>query len=119
MVMFESFEHMIEWMKKKGRSAELRSTLSALEDAVERETNDLVELSIKRGEHSRRTEKLVQECKQDAQVHIYEEVEGFLRSGEKPPPLGPYDVLLYRRRPTVWAIATRIYEVASNESSSS
>jgi rubrerythrin len=112
---FESFDALVAWLTTKGRGAEMRSTLSALEDLVSSETEHLAKLSIARKEHTRKSEKLLRESEADAKSDILDELNEFLQSGEKPRALRPYDVLLYRRKAAVWAIATRIYEVHQHE----
>lgn len=103
-VQFESFKDLCSWLTQRGRKADMASTYDYLQLAVSEEAKSLERLLDANATDAER-----RECHLDAEYHYLAEINEFLRDG-KPRPLTPHDVLMFRRTPHAWAIASQIYE---------
>ena len=103
--MFSSYENLEEWLTHRTRKADLKSIHSYLAECIEKETNSLVENSLRGGRAQRRSKRIIEECARDAQEHYCEEINEALESNQ---PLHHWEVISYRRKPHAWAIARGI-----------
>ena len=75
--MFRSYSEMIEWFLHRTRKAEMDRTLLYLQDQVEVETEELVRQDLnERSQNNgrpRRSKRLINSCRSDAQKHFVEE----------------------------------------------
>lgn len=106
--MFESYLALIEWMTKRGNKAAMSSAYSYLEREVTKEAEVLADLSIANGTYRRRTKRLREECRTDAEEHYLEEINEFLAAS--PRELSHQELISYRRRPHAWAVARMIQD---------
>jgi hypothetical protein len=83
-----------------------------LEDCVEEEAEHLLHGELRTMERARRSRKLLEKCRVDAQEHYAEDVVTMLEAeGE----MNHWTVISYRRKPRAWAIAGAIKEQIRRE----
>jgi|SaaInlV_200m_DNA_6_1039755.scaffolds.fasta_scaffold02186_7 hypothetical protein len=104
----ETYEDLISWMTRRGNKAALSAAVSYLEREVAAEAEVLATMSINNGEFSRRSKKLRDACREDAEAHYLAEINEFLAAPSRD--LTPMELVSYRRRPHAWAVASMIQD---------
>lgn len=88
------------------------TVLLYLEDCVEEEAEHLLESELVMMERLRRSKKLLDECRKDAQEQYVAEISEMIESDR---PMSHWTVISYRRKPKAWAVAGAIRERLKRE----
>lgn len=104
---------MRDWLTARVRKADMDTVLQYLEGCVEEEAEHLLESELVMMERLRRSKKLLDECRKDAQEQYVEEISELIESDR--PIMSHWTVISYRRKPKAWAVAGAIRERLKRE----
>ena len=106
---YDELEH---FLTVSNRRADMSTTLTFLQECVEEETEVL--LAIDMQTRSRRSKRLIDENRAQAQKYYVEEIREMIK---EPYDIRPSTIMNYRRKPNCWAIAEAIRERLKSERS--
>ena len=112
MGMFVNYQEIEDWLTGKFRRADMDATLLFLRECVEEEMEILLAEELRVQGRKRRSSKLENQCRIEAQEHYTEEISQLI---ESPEPMSHWTVISYRRKPKAWAIAGAIQQRIERE----
>ncbi len=112
MGMFVNYQEIEDWLTDTTRRADMDATLLFLRECVEDEMEVLLAEELRMQGRKRRSSKLEDQCRIEAQEHYTEEISQLI---ESPEPMSHWMVISYRRKPKAWAVAGQIQQRMERE----